>query len=86
MFSSINGYLHSGKDESFKDENLVLESFHDLSLAIKGFRKQGMSGSEVSRSNQYLSKMVIAFEQIKHIYQYRTPLTLRAYSKRQVME
>ena len=81
LFSAINNYLHTKRDESLKDENIVLESFHDLSLEIKDFREQGMSGSEVSRSNQYLSKMIIAFEQIKHIYQYRTPLTLRAYSK-----
>jgi len=31
------------------------------------------SKREVSRCNQYLSKMLLAFEQIKHIFQYRTP-------------
>ena len=25
--------------------------------------------------------MIVSFEELKHIYQYRTPLTLRAYSK-----
>lgn len=40
-----------------------------------------MASNEVSRCNQYLSKMVISFENIKHIYQYRTPRTLRTYSK-----
>jgi len=30
--------------------------------------------------NQYLSKMMSAFESMKHIYQYRTPVSLRAYS------
>ena len=43
-------------------------------------RKAGLASGEVSRCNQYLSKMVLAFEQIKHVYQYRTPRTLRAFS------
>jgi hypothetical protein len=32
------------------------------------------------KGNQYLSKTLIAFENCKHIYQYRTPQTLRAFS------
>ena len=39
-----------------------------------------MPSGEASRSNQFLSKMMISFERIKHIYQYRTPRTLRTYS------
>ena len=31
--------------------------------------------------NQYLSKMMIDYENLKIIYNYRTPITLRAYSK-----
>lgn len=81
LFNSINQMFHSTKADKLASEKQVLRSFRSLSLRIKGFRAQGMSGSEVSRSNQYLSKMIIAFEQLKHINQYRTPLTLRAYSK-----
>ena len=43
-------------------------------------REKGLAGNEVSRCNQYLSRMIGAFESVKHIYQYRTPLTLRSYS------
>ena len=43
--------------------------------------KDVLAGGEVSRCNQYVSKMLIAFENVKHIYQYRTPRTLRAYSQ-----
>jgi predicted membrane chloride channel (bestrophin family) len=81
LFNSINLYLHTEDQEHDDSEQVVLDSFRSMSVAIKGFRSQGMSGSEVSRSNQYLSKMMISFEELKHIYQYRTPLTLRAYSK-----
>ena len=43
-------------------------------------RGEGLSSGECSRTNQYLQKMMISFESIKHIYQYRTPRTLRAFS------
>jgi predicted membrane chloride channel (bestrophin family) len=62
-------------------EKVVYRTFSELSLFIKGLRKRGLQGGEVSRGNQYLSKMLVAFENIKHIYQYRTPVTLRTYSK-----
>jgi predicted membrane chloride channel (bestrophin family) len=61
-------------------EERVYQSFSDLSGFVKSFRTKGLASGEVSRCNQYLSKMLIAFENVKHIYQYRTPRTLRAYS------
>ncbi len=63
------------------NEKKVYRDFSDLSQIIKEFKKRGLSNGEVSRSNQYLSKMLVAFENIKHIYEYRTPKTLRTYSK-----
>jgi predicted membrane chloride channel (bestrophin family) len=63
------------------DETEVLEAFSRISLIIKDLRKKGMAFGELSRVNQYLEKMLISFERLKHIYQYRTPRTLRAYSK-----
>jgi predicted membrane chloride channel (bestrophin family) len=62
-------------------EERVYREFSELSRFIRGFRDHGLAGGEVSRCNQFLSKMVIAFETVKHIYQYRTPRTLRAYSQ-----
>jgi hypothetical protein len=61
-------------------EERVYQAFSDLSGFVKSFRTKGLASGEVSRCNQYLSKMLIAFENVKHIYQYRTPRTLRAYS------
>jgi amino acid permease len=62
-------------------EKAVYSVFSKLSIYIKDFRKKGLSNGEVSRCNQFLSKTIIAFENIKHIYQYRTPRTLRTYSR-----
>jgi len=62
-------------------EKHIYQVFTKMSLFIKEYRERGLASGEVSRSNQYLSKIIDAFESIKHIYQYRTPITLRAYSK-----
>lgn len=61
------------------NEEAVYRNFSNLSRFIQEFRKKGLASGEVSRCNQFLSKMMIAFENVKHIYQYRTPRTLRAY-------
>lgn len=64
-----------------KNEKEVYDQFSKLSRFIKkDLRGAGLASGEVSRCNQYLSKMVVAFESIKHIYQYRTPRTLRSFS------
>ena len=74
--------LFSGSRADMHDrEELVYARFSDLSRFIReDLRQAGLASGEVSRCNQYLSKMLLAFEQIKHIYQYRTPRTLRAFS------
>ncbi len=61
-------------------EKDVYHNFNEISEFIKKMRIYGLPSGEASRSNQYLSKMMISFERIKHIYQYRTPRTLRTYS------
>ena len=62
-------------------EASVYTTFSDLSRFINGLRTRGLPSGEASRCNQFLSKMVISFEHVKHVYQYRTPRTLRAYSR-----
>lgn len=68
-------------EDMHENEEDVYEAFSDLSVFINGMRDRGLPSGEASRCNQFLSKMMISFEHIKHVYQYRTPLTLRAYSK-----
>ncbi len=67
--------------EMSENEKTVYQVFSRLSKYIKeDLRGGGLPSGEVSRCNQFLSKMIIAFEDVKHIYQYRTPRTLRAFS------
>ena len=68
------------RDAMAENEEAVYKLFSRISHFIKGLRKKGLASGEASRCNQYLSKMIISFENVKHIYQYRTPRTLRAYS------
>lgn len=68
-------------EESEEKEKFVYKKFSELSLYLKECREMGMSPSILSRANSYMSKMLNSFEGMKHIYQYRTPITLRAYSK-----
>jgi len=74
--------LFSSPVESLREnEEIVYSTFSKLSKFIKTeLRGGGLPSGEVSRCNQYLSKMLVAFENTKHIYQYRTPRTLRTFS------
>jgi hypothetical protein len=61
-------------------ERRVYEAFSDLSLHVRELRLAGLPSGECSRCNQYISKMMVSFENIKHIYEYRTPRSLRSFS------
>lgn len=75
--------LFTGDVKSIRErEKEVYKKFSEVSLFIRNdLRLSGaLPSGEVSRCNQYLSKMMNSFERLKHIYQYRTPRTLRAFS------
>ena len=62
-------------------EREVYRLFSKLSKDIEDLRNRGMNGSELSRVSAYIKDMIMAYEDVKHIYQYRTPRTIRVYSK-----
>lgn len=74
--------LFTGPEKDLRiNEECVYKEFSNLSRFIKThLRGNDLPSGECSRCNQYLSKMFISFESIKHIYQYRTPSSLRAFS------
>ncbi|MDH5434131.1 MAG: hypothetical protein OEY19_09305 [Gammaproteobacteria bacterium] len=68
-------------DKIRENEVAVYQAFSNLSKFIKvELRQNGLATGEVSRCNQYLSKMMVCFEDAKHIFQYRTPRTLKTFS------
>ena len=81
LLSSARSLFKSDRTELEKHEKEVYKSFSQLSLFVKHLRTDGLSNGECSRLNQFISKMMVSFEKVKHIYQYRTPRTLRAFSE-----
>ena len=81
LFHRCRKLFETPVHEMNEPEEGVYREFSRRSTFIKGFRARGLASGEVSRCNQYLSKMILAFESVKHIYQYRTPRTLKAYSR-----
>lgn len=71
----------SPKEQLEQNEHKIYGNFSEYSRYIKeDLRDEGLPSGECSRINQYLQKMMVSFEAIKHVYQYRTPRTLRAFS------
>ncbi len=64
-----------------KNEKKMYAKFSQLSQLTMEMRTFGVQSGEISRVSQYVSKMIIAFDNMKIIHHYRTPVTLRAYSK-----
>ena len=68
-------------DKWMADEEKMYQLFSKMSSYTMEMRNLGVQSGEISRISQYVSKMIIAFDNMKIIHNYRTPVTLRAYSK-----
>src|SRR5688572_18815696 len=75
MFTSNN------RTDLQENQRRIYAHFSRLSGITNAMRDHGVQSSEISRVNQYVSKMIIAFDNLQVIHTYRTPVTLRAYSK-----
>lgn len=73
--------MESNRKEWGANEKEIYQYFSKLSLMVMELRHYGVQSGEISRVSQYVSKMIIAFDNMKIIHAYRTPVTLRAYSK-----
>ena len=81
VYSSIRDIFTSGEKDSIKAEQAIYIKLSELSEIMKKFRTLGLPSGEISRVSQYISKIAVAIENLKSILRYRTPITLRAYSK-----
>lgn len=80
MLTSSRELFTSPLASARRHEENVYRCFSGLSLVVKALRADGVSATECSRCNQYIGRMIQAFENAKHIYEYRTPRSLRAFS------
>jgi hypothetical protein len=74
-------FTSNKKTEWAQNEVQVYDLFSKLSKLTMDMRAYGVQSGEISRVSQYVSKMIIAFDNLKIIHTYRTPITLRGYSK-----
>ncbi len=62
-------------------EKKFMNSSQNCRASRWSFGNYGVQSGEISRVSQYVSKMIIAFDNMRIVHRYRTPITLRAYSK-----
>ncbi len=80
LLHSVHYYFTGSENDNEKLQK-VYGQFSHLSQSMEVLRTAGVSGSEISRGNQYLRAIMIEFERMRNIHLYRTPKTLRAYSQ-----
>jgi len=82
MMKLMRDMFKTEKDPVWKkNETQMYQLFSRLSIMTMELRNQGVQSGEISRVSQYVSKVIIAFDNMKIIHNYRTPVTLRTYSK-----
>lgn len=80
VYSAIRAFFVSKEDDE-EGEKRIAQAMTQLSTTVQKLRGYDLPSGEMSRVNQYLSKLWIAIDNLKSIYFYPTPITLRAYSR-----
>ena len=80
VYATVKNFFIT-KNAGIETEKGITEALARLSDATQKLRDYDLPAGEMSRVNQYLSKILIDIENLKTIYFYRTPITLRAYSR-----
>lgn len=81
LFHLISETFMKDPEEAKKDEAEIYRRFSLLSESLVHVKEVGVEGGLMSRLHQYVSKMVVAYGIVRNVFYYRTPITLRAYSK-----
>lgn len=81
LFSSLRVFFTDDTTDLKEDEKQLFKELAKSAQLIKDFRGMGMQSGEISRVSQFVSKLSVSIENLKVILHYRTPVTLRAYSR-----
>ena len=81
LYSALRDTFTVNSSEKAAKERILYKKLSALSSDLQEFREHGLQVGEMSRVNQYISKMSVSIENMLVILHYRTPITLRAYSK-----
>lgn len=78
---AVRDLITNPSDEMRENEVKVYESFSELSSMLEDqIRKRQFMAAEIGCCQNYLTNIMSEFEKLKHIYQYRTPRALQAFS------
>lgn len=80
LFEDMRQLFNTPLGQMEEKENDIYTSFSSISRFISGLKTKGLGSGDCARCAGHLTRMMVAFENIKHIYQYRTPRTLRTFS------
>src|SRR5687768_5210658 len=67
-------FTSPARTEWRQNEDKLYKNFSALSSLTMEMRNFGVQSGEISRTSQYVSKMIIAFDNLKIIHTYRTPI------------
>lgn len=81
LFDALKEFFHAGTGGDRDRLSEVYRRFSELSASHEALRAGGVTAGEVSRANQYLRAVMIDFERMRNILEFRTPTALRAYSR-----
>jgi len=82
VFYLLKEMLAEHKTDNWHENEIKMyQLFSRLSSYTMELRDLGVQSGEISRISQYVSKIIIAYDNMKVIHNYRTPVTLRAFTK-----
>lgn len=81
LFRDLSAMFLLDPEDAKSKETALYHKFSELSREVSRLKSLGLEGGEISRLHQYVSKMLISYNIVRNIFFYRTPVTLRAYSK-----
>ncbi|WP_420642595.1 bestrophin family ion channel [Candidatus Leptofilum sp.] len=81
LLTAVASHFSSNGHDQSQTKPQIYAIFSDYSHSHELLRQAGVPANEISRANQYLRQLIIEFEKMNNIVNYRTPLALRAYSR-----
>ncbi|VAW43201.1 hypothetical protein MNBD_CHLOROFLEXI01-3159 [hydrothermal vent metagenome] len=81
LLTAVSHHFATNLHDQSQTKQQIYDIFSDYSRSHELLREAGVPANEVSRANQYLRQLIIDFERMNNIARYRTPVTLRAYSR-----
>jgi len=84
----VHYYSKVGRQQRAKMQSIQREitqritvAFHRISLAVEELKYAGQPGNESSRMRQYITLTMKAWENLRYIKRYRTPIATRAFAR-----